>query len=152
MSDSLWSHGLQHARLLCPSLSPGVCSNSCPLSWWCHPTVSSSVAPFSSCPWSFPASRSFPMSWLFTSGGQRLEASSSASVFPGLISYRISWFDLLEVQVTLKSLLQHHNSKASILWCSAFFVVQFLTCIHDYRKNHSFVYTDLCRHHDISAF
>ena len=129
MSDSWWFHGLQHARLLCPSLSPGVCSNSCPLSWWCHPTISSSVAPFSSCPWSFPAARSFPMSWLFTSGGQRIGASASASVLPvniqgwfpiglaGLISLKCKW---------LSSLLQHHNSKASVLWCSAFFVVQFL--------------------------
>ena len=78
-SDSLWSHGLQHARLPCPSLSPGVCSDSCPLSRWCHPTISSSVTAFS-CPQSFPASGSFPMSWLFTSGGQSIGAS--ASVLP----------------------------------------------------------------------
>ena len=91
MSDSLWSHGLQHARLLCPSLSPGVCSNSCPLSWWCHPTISSSVAPFSSCPWSFPPSGSFPMSHLFISGGQSTGASTSASVLPMNIQ---SWFPL----------------------------------------------------------
>ena len=71
---------MPHATLPCPSLSPGVCSSSCPLGWWCHPTISSSVAPFSSCPQSFPASRSFPMSWLFTSGGQNIGASASASV------------------------------------------------------------------------
>ena len=70
MSNSLWSHELQHTRLPCPSVSPWVCSNSCPLSWWCYPTISSSATPFSSCPHSFPALGSFPMSRLFTSGGQ----------------------------------------------------------------------------------
>ena len=68
MSNSLWPHGLQHTRLPCPSLSPGVCWNSCPLSWWCYLTISSSATPFSSCPQSFPTSGSFPMSWLLTSG------------------------------------------------------------------------------------
>ena len=82
MSDSLWPHGLQHARLPCPSLSPGVCSNLCPLSGWRHPTISSSVAPFSSCLQSFPVSESFPMNQLFTSGGQSIGASASASVLP----------------------------------------------------------------------
>ena len=79
---TLQPHGLQHARLPCPSLSPGVCSNSCPLSQCYHPTISFSVTPFSSHPQSFPASGSFPMSWLFTSGGQSVEASASASVLP----------------------------------------------------------------------
>ena len=82
MSNSLWSHGLQHARLPCPSLSPGVCSNSCPLSWWCLTTISSSVSPFSSCLQSFPASGSFPMSRLFASGGQSTGVPVSASVLP----------------------------------------------------------------------
>ena len=82
VSNYLRPHGLQHARLPCPSLSPGVCSNSCSLSWWCHPTISSSVAPFSSCLQSFPASGSFPSSWLFTSGGQSIGASASGSVLP----------------------------------------------------------------------
>ena len=82
MSDSLRPHRLQHTRLPCPSRSPRVCSNSCPLNQWCHPTISSSVAPFSSCPQSFPASGSFPMSWLFSSGGQSIGASASASVLP----------------------------------------------------------------------
>ena len=77
---TLWPHGLQHTRFPCLSLSPRVCSNSCPSSWWCHPTTSSSVASFSSCPQSFPASGSFPMSQLFTSGGQNIGAS--ASVLP----------------------------------------------------------------------
>ena len=72
ISDSMQPHGLQHTRLPCPSLSPRVCSNSCPLSWWCHPIISSSVSPFSFCPQSFPASRSFPVSQLFTSAGQSI--------------------------------------------------------------------------------
>ena len=76
-----YPHGLQHARLPCPSLSPGVCSNSCPLSWWCHPTILSSVTPFSSCLQSFPASGSSPVSQLFASGGQSIGVSDSASVF-----------------------------------------------------------------------
>ena len=78
VSDFLWSHGLQYARLSCPSLSPGACSNVCPLSWWCHPTISSSVVPFSSCLQSFPASGSFLLSQFFPSGGQSFGASTSA--------------------------------------------------------------------------
>ena len=76
MSDSLQPHGLQHARFLCPSLSPGICLNSWPLSRWWHPTISSSVAPFSSCPQSFQASVSFLICWFFASGGQSIEASA----------------------------------------------------------------------------
>ena len=90
MSYSLQAHKLQHARLPCPSLFSGVCSNSCPLSWWCHPTTSSSVTPFFSCSQSFPTSGSFPVNWLFISGGQSIVAS--ASVFQWifrLISFRI---------------------------------------------------------------
>ena len=81
-SDSLWPHELQHARPPCSSPTLGVHPNPCPLSWWCHPTISSSVIPFSSCPQSFPASRSFQMSQLFTSGGQRIGVSASTSVLP----------------------------------------------------------------------
>ena len=88
---SLWSHGLQHNRLPCQSLSPEICSNSCPLSRWCHPTISSSIARFSSHPQSFPASRSFPMSWLFSSDGQSVGASASGSVLPMNIK---CWFPL----------------------------------------------------------
>ena len=91
MSGSLWPHGLQYLRLPCPSSSSRSCSNSCPLSRWSHPTVSSSVVPFSSCPQSFPASGSFPMSQFFTSGGQSIGVSSSASVFPMNIQ---DWFPL----------------------------------------------------------
>ena len=123
MSNLLWHHGLQRASLPCPSLFPGVCSNPCALSWWCHPTISSFVVPFSSCPQSFPASGSFQMSQLFASGGQSTGVSASTSVLPGLISFRMDWLDLLAVQGTLKSLCQHHSSKASILWRLAFFIV-----------------------------
>ena len=91
VSNSLWSHGLQHTRLPCPSPFPRVCSNSCLLSQWCHPTISSSVTPFSFCPPSFPASESFPMSWLFTSGGQSIGASASVSILPMNIQ---DWFPL----------------------------------------------------------
>ena len=91
MSDSLWLHGLQLTRLPCLSLSPRVCSDSCPLSRWCHSTISSSVVPFSSCLTSFPASGSFPVSWLFPSGGQSIGASDSASVLPVSVQ---SWFTL----------------------------------------------------------
>ena len=127
MSNYLPLYGLQHARHPCPSPTPRACSNSCPLSQWCHPTVSSSVVPFSSCLQSFPASGSFPMSQFFVSGGQSIGASVSIShsnEYSGLISFRIDWFDFLAVQETLRSLLQHHSSKASILWYSAFFMVQ----------------------------
>ena len=91
MSNSLQPHGLQHARLLCLSPSPRVCSSSCPLSWWCYRAISSSVVPFSSCLQSFPASGAFPMSQSFTSGGQRIGASASASVLPVNIQ---DWFPL----------------------------------------------------------
>ena len=128
MSDSLQPHGWQHARLLCPSLSAGVCSNSYPLSQWCYLTISSSATLFSFCLQFFPASGSFLMSRLFASGGQSIGASASASSpshrYSGLISFRIDWFDLLAVQRTLKSLLYHHSLKSLILWCSAFFTVQ----------------------------
>ena len=130
VSDSLRPHGPQHARLPCPSPLPGACSNSCPSSWWCHPTISSCVIPFSSCPQSFPASGSFPVSQFFGWGGQSIGVSASTSVLPmniylGLISFRIDWLDLLAVQGTLRSLLQHHSvGKASVLLCSHFFMVQ----------------------------
>ena len=127
MSDSLPPHELQHTRPSCPSPIPGVDPNPCPSSRWCHPTISSSVVPFSSCPQSFPASGSFPVSQLFTSGGQSISFNiSSSNEHPGLISFRMDWLDLLAIQQTLKSLLQHHSSKASILWWSAFFIVQLL--------------------------
>ena len=127
VSDSLQSHESQHARPPCPSQTPRVHSDSCPSSQWCHPAISSSVVPFSSCPQSLPASESFPMSQLFAWGGQSTGVSLSiipSKEIPGLISFRMDWLDLLAVQRTLRSLLQHHSSKASILWRSAFFTVQ----------------------------
>ena len=127
VSDSLQSHGLQHASLRCPSATPWVYSNSCALCQWCHPTISSSVVPFSSCPQFFPASGSFPVGQFFTSGHQNWSFSFSISPsneYSGLTSFRMDWLDLLAVQGTLKSLLQCHSSKASILQHSAFFMVQ----------------------------
>ena len=126
VSDSLRPHELQYARLPCPSPFLRICSNSSPLSRWCHPTIFV-CRPFSSCPQSFQALGSFPMSWFFMSGGQSIGASASASVFSMNIQdwFPLGWtgFDLLAVQGTLNSLLQHHSSKASILWRSAFFIV-----------------------------
>ena len=91
MSDSLWPHGLQHTRLPCPSPTPRAYSNSCPSSWWFHPTISPSVVPISSCLQSFPASGSFPMSWFFASGSQSIGASASSTVLPMNIQ---DWFPL----------------------------------------------------------
>ena len=149
---TLWPHESQHARPPCPSPTPGVHSDSRPSSQWCHPAISSSVVPFSSCLQSLPASGSFPMSQLFAWGGQSIRVSALASVLPMNIQdwSPLGWtaLDLLAVQGTLKSLLQHHSSKASILWHSAFFIVQ-LTSRHDYWKNHSFNWMDLCRQSDV---
>ena len=122
LSDSLQPHGLQHASLSCPSPTPRAYSNSCPLSRWCHPAISFFVVPFS-CLQSFPASGSFlhtrwPKFWSFSF------SLSPSSEYSGLISFRIDCLDLLAVQGTLKSLLQHHSSKASVLRHSAFFIVQ----------------------------
>ena len=109
MSHSLRPHGRQCTRLPCPSVSPGVCSNSCPLSRWCHPTISSSVTHFSHLR-SFPASGSFPMSCLFASGGQSIEVSASVSVLPMNIQgwFPLGWTGLISLQSKgLKNLLQH---------------------------------------------
>ena len=127
VSDSLWPHESQHTRPPCPSPTPGVHSDLRPLSQWCHPAISSSVVPFSFYPQSLPASvfsnestlrMRWPKYWSFSF------SIIPAKEIPGLISFRMNWLDLLVVQGTLKSLLQHHSSKASILWCSAFFIVQ----------------------------
>ena len=132
VSNSLWPHGLQHARLPCSSLTPIACSNSCPLSRWCHPAITSSIVPSSACPLRLP---SIPPSIRVISNESTLHMrwpkywNFSFSIIPskghpGLIFFRMNWLDLLAVQGTLKSLLQHHSSKASILLCSAFFTVQ----------------------------
>ena len=128
LSDSLRPHESQHTRPPCPLPTPRVYSNSYPSSWWCHPTISSSVIPFSSCSQPLPESGSFPVSQLFAWGGQSIGVSASrislSLEHPGLISFRMDWLDLLAVQGALKSLLQHHSSKVSIFQCSAFFTVQ----------------------------
>ena len=127
VSDSLQPHEPQHTRPPCPSPAPRVYPNPCPLSRWCHPTISSSVFPFSSFPQSFPAPESFQ--WVSSLHQVAKYWSFSFSISPsnehlGLISFRMDWLDLLAVQGTLKSLLQHHSSKTSVLQCLAFFIVQ----------------------------
>ena len=120
-------HELQHVRPPCPSPTPRVHSNSCQLSRRCHPAISSSDVPFSSCPQSLPGSESFAMRQLCMRWPKYWSFSFSISPsneHPGLISFTMDWLDLLEVQGTLKSLLQHHSSKPPILWHSAFFTVQ----------------------------
>ena len=128
VSNSLRPYELQHTRPPCPSPTAGVYLNSCPLSRWCHPTISSPVVLFSSCLQSFPASESFPMSQLFHIEWPKYWnfsfSISLSNEHSGLISFRIDWFDLLKVQGTLKNLLQHHSLKASVLWCSAIFMVE----------------------------
>ena len=128
VSDSLQPQGLQHARPPWQSPTPGDYPNPSPWSRWCHRTISSSVVPFSSCPQFFPASGfsnesalciRWPKYWGFSFN------ISPSNEHPGLISFRVDWLDLLAVQWSLKSLLQHHHSKASVLQCSAFFIVQF---------------------------
>ena len=144
MSDSLQPHGLQNARLPCPLLTPGACSNSCPLSRWCHPTISSSVIRFPSCFWSFPASGSFLMSQFCTSGGQSIRASASASVLSMNIQ---NWFplgliSLLSVQglsrVFSNITVQKHQffSTQLSLWSNSHIHTWLL-------EKHSFDYTDL---------
>ena len=141
MSDSLWPHGLQHARLPCPSPTPRACLNSCPSSWWCHPTISSSVVPFSSCLQSFPAISVFsnelvlwirwPKYWSFSF------SISPSNEYSGLISFRMDWLDLLAVQGTLESspTPQFKSINSSALSC---LYSPTLASIHDYWKTRSF--------------
>ena len=138
MSNSLWPHGLQHPRPPCPLPTPRVYPNSCPLSWWCHPAVSSSVVPFFSCPQTLPASGSFPMSRLFASGGQRIGASASTSVpsseYSGWISFRI-WYPCCPRDSQKSSPTPQFKSiNSSAL---SFLYSPTLTSIHDHWKNHS---------------
>ena len=154
MSDSLQRHGLQHARLLCPSPSPRACSNSCPLSQGCHPIISSSAVHFSSCLQSFPASGSFPISQLFASGGQSSGASDSAAVPPINIQ---DWFplgfrfDFLAVQGTQETYAepQFESINSSVL---SLLHGPTLISKHDYWKNHSFDNRNICRQSNVSAF
>ena len=127
-SNSLRPHVLQHARLPCPSLTPGACSNSCPSSWWCHPSISISIVLLSLLPSILTSIRvlsketvfhiSWPKYWCFSF------SISPSNKYSELISFRIDWLDLLAVQGNLKSLTQHHSSKPPILWCSAISLVQ----------------------------
>ena len=160
MSNSLWTHGLQHARLPCPSPSPGACSNSCPSSWWCHPTISSSVIPSSSPLQSFPASGSFLVSRLFASGGQSIGTWALASVLSvdiqdqcplgltGLISMQSEGLS----RVFSNTALQKHQffSAQPSLWSNCHTHTWLL------KKNsgflYSFDYTDLCWQSNVSAF
>ena len=140
VSHSLQPHGLQHTRIPCPSPTPGACSKSCPLSWWCHPTISSSVIPFSSCLQSCSASVSFPVSQFFASGGQSIGVSGSASVLPMNIQdwSPLRWTGWISLQskglsrVFSNTTAQNINS--SVL---SFLDNPTLTSIHDYWKNHS---------------
>ena len=155
VSDSLQPHGLLHARHPCPSPIPGACSSSFPSSRWCHPTISSSVFPFSSSLQSFPASGSFPMSQFFTSGGQSIGVLASASVLPMNIQdwFPLGWTGWISLQskglsrIFSNTTVQKHQFFGAqlSLWST-------LTSIHDYWKNHSFDYTVLCRQSNVSAF
>ena len=155
MSNSLWPNGLQHARLTCPSPTPGAFSYSCPSSWWCHPTISSSVVLFSSHLQSFPASGSFPMSKFFASGGQSIGVSASASVLPMNIQ---DWFPFGLTGWTPCSPRDSQESSPTLQFKSiyssalSFLYGLILTSIHDYWKNHSFDCMDLCQQGDVSAF
>ena len=153
MSDPLRPHELQHTRPPCSSPTPGVYSNSCPLSWWCLPTILFSVIPFS-CPQSFPASGSFPMSQLFAWGGQSIGVSASASVLPLNIQdwFPLGWTGWISLQskgllkVFSNTTVQKHQffGTQSSLWSN--------TLIHDYWKDHIFDYTNICWQSTVSAF
>ena len=142
MSNSLWPHGLSHTRPPCPSLTPRVYSNSCPLSRWCHPTISSSVVPFSSCLQSFPASGTFQIMQLFASGGQSIGISASASVLPMNIQdwSPLGWTGWISCTASARNSQessptpQFKGINSSAL---SFLYSPNLTSIHDYWKNHS---------------
>ena len=155
VANSLRPHGLQHARLPYPSPTSRACSNSYPSNWWCHPTISSSVVPFSSCLQSFPESGSFPISQFFASGGQSTGVSASASVLPMNVQDWFSlgltgWISLLSKGLTgvfSNTTVQKHQ------FVSAFFLYSpTLTSIHDYWKNHSFDWMKHFWQSNVSAF
>ena len=143
VSEILRPHGLQHTRLLCPSRSPGVYSNSCPLSQRCHPAISTSVAPFTSCPRFFPASRSFPVSQLFASGGQSIGASASAVVLPMNIQ---GWFllKLTSLISFLSKKLSRVFSRTTVQRHRFFGAFPSLWSVFHICTWHSFDYMDLC--------
>ena len=155
VSNSSQLHGLQHTRLPCLSPSPGDCPSSCPLSWWCHPAITSSAATFSFCPQSFPASGSFPMSQLFETDGPSIGPSASASVLPmsiqgwfplrliGLISLQSKGLSRVFSNTTVQ---KHQFFSVSVLYSPSF------TSTHDYWQNHRFDFMDRCWQSDVSAF
>ena len=146
VADSLRPHESQQARPPCPSPTPGVHSNARLSSRWCHPAISSSIVPFSSCPQPLPASVFSNESTLRMRWSKYWNFSFSivpSKEHPGLISFRMDWLDLLAVQGILKSLLQHHSSKPSILWCSAFFTVELCNSQKDYAI---MVLHSMCQH------
>ena len=150
VSNTFQSHGLQYASFSCPSWTLGACSNSCPLSQWCHPTISSSVTPFFSCLQSFPASGSLQMSQFFPSDDQSIGTLASASVFPMNIQ---DWFPLiLTGLISLQSKEHSRVFSNTTVQKLSFLYSPILTSIHDYWENHSFDYTDLCRQSNVSAF
>ena len=155
MSDSLWPQGLQGAKLPCPSSTPRIYSNSYPLGRWCHPTISSSIVPFSSCLQSFPASGSFPMSQFFASDGQSIAVSASASVLPVNIQ---DWFPsgrMVESPCCPRDFQESSPTpqfKSINSLSLRFLYSPTLTSIHDYWKNHTFDYKDLCWQSNASAF
>ena len=154
-SDSLQPHGLQHARLPGPSWSPSACSSSCPLSRWCNPTISASVAPFSLCPQSFPATGSYPVSQFFASGGQRIAALASASI---LLMNIQGWFPLgLTGLISLQSKGLSRVFSNTTIWKHQFFSTQLSLQLNSYihtwlLENHSFDQTSLCWQSNVSAF
>ena len=155
VSDSLWPHELQHARPPCPSPTLRVYSNSCPWSWWCHPAISSSVIPFSSCPQSLPASGSFPLSQLFEWGGQSIGVSASASVLPMNTQdwSPLGWTGWISLQSKgLSRVFSTPQLKSINSLVLSFLHHPTLTSIHDYWKNHSLDQTDLCWQSNVSAF
>ena len=153
--DSLWPHELKHTRLPYPSPSPRVCSDLCPLSWWCHPTISSFVVPFSSCLQSFPASGPFLMSWLFASGDQSIGASASASVLPVNVQglFPLGRTGLISLQSKRLSRV-FSNSKFESINFSALNLPYgpALTFVPSYWKSHDFEYMHICQQNDVSAF
>ena len=154
VSDSLQPHELQHSRPPCPSPTPGVHPNSCPSSWWCHPAISSSVIPFSSCSQSLPASGSSNESTLRMRWPAYWTFSFSISPFkehPGMI-FRMDWLDLLAVEGTLQESSPTPQFKSINSLAFSLLYSPTLTSIHDYCKNHSLDYTDLCWQSNISAF
>ena len=155
LSDSSWPYGLQQTRLPCPSPSPRVCPSSCPLNWWCHPTISSSVALFFCCLRSLPASGSLPVSWLFSSGGQSMELQLQHQSFQWIFRVNFLWDWLVWSPCCPRDSQEPSPApqfKSISSWVLCLLYGPFLTCICDYWKHHSCDCTDLFKLSGISAF